>query len=205
MRLRLVLFAALGVAAAQAQSQLGTGAIAGVVQDSSGSVIIGAQITITQVETGLVREMVSGSGGQFTAPVLPTGRYTLRVTSPGFSALQQTDITVNVGSTATVTAVLKVGGVAETVTVEAIAQIDSTKTDESNLVNRKSIQDLPINGRRFFEFALLSPGVTRDGRFGLLSFRGASGNFNNFLIEGNDDNQAYFSENRGRYRVVSTL
>ena len=75
----------------------------------------------------------------------------------------------------------------------------------SSLVDRKEISDLPINGRRYYDFALLTPGVTRDGRFGLLSFRGTSGNFDNYMVEGNDDNQAYFSENRGRYRAPSTV
>ena len=72
-------------------------------------------------------------------------------------------------------------------------------------MDRREISDLPINGRRYYDFALLTPGVTRDGRFGLLSFRGTSGNFDNYMVEGNDDNQAYFSENRGRYRAPSTV
>jgi hypothetical protein len=190
---------------ALAQSQLGTGAIAGVVQDSSAGSVTGAEVTLTNKETGLVRKMVSGAGGQFAAPVLPTGAYKLRVTHAGFSALEQDDIVVNVGSTATVIAELKVGGIAETVTVEAAAAIDSAKTDESSLIDRKLIQDLPINGRRYYDFALLAAGVTRDARLGLLSFRGTSGSFNNYMVEGNDDNNAYFSENRGRYRTPSTL
>src|SRR5437870_4646664 len=160
---------------ALAQSQLGTGAISGVVQDSSSGVVTGADVTITNAQTGLVRKMVSGAGGQFSAPLLPIGVYKLRVSHPGFATLEQNDIVVNVGSTATVVAELKVGGVAETVTVESTAIIDSAKTDESNLIDRKSIQDLPINGRRYYDFALLSPGVTRDARLGLLSFRGSSG------------------------------
>jgi len=196
---------ALAAGAAFGQSQLGTGAISGVVQDTSGSVVADAQITVTNVETGLVREIVSGAGGQFVAPVLPTGNYKLRITKPGFSTLEQTDIIVNVGGAATVTAVLKVGGVSETVTVEDTAAIDSAQTDVSSLVDSSQIKELPINGRRYYDFALLAPGVTRDARLGLLSFRGTSGSFNNYMIEGNDDNDAYFSENRGRYRTPSTL
>src|SRR5438046_2747717 len=107
-----------------AQSQLGTGAISGTVQDSTAGVVTGADVTITNTETGLVRKMVSGAGGQFNAPVLPTGVYKLRVSHAGFSTLEQNDIVVNVGSTATLVAVLNVGGVAETVTVEGTALID---------------------------------------------------------------------------------
>jgi hypothetical protein len=190
---------------ALAQSQLGTGAISGTVEDASGSAVIDAQVTITNVETGLVRQLVSGSGGQFAAPVLPPGTYKLRVTKPGFAALEESDIVVNVGGTATVTAALKIGGVSETVTVEGGATIDVTQTDVSSLVDSTEIRNLPINGRRYYDFALLTPGVARDGRFGLLSFRGTSGNFDNYMVEGNDDNQAYFAENRGRYRTPSTV
>src|SRR6478672_1323863 len=105
---------ALVLSGAFAQSQLGTGAISGVVQDPSGAIIGGAQITITNTETGLVRSAASGSAGQFTAPVLPPGKYQLRVAKPGFSTLEQNDIVVNVGGTATLTAVLQVGAVSET-------------------------------------------------------------------------------------------
>jgi hypothetical protein len=192
--------------AAFAQSQLGTGAISGTVTDSSGGIVAGAGVTITNAETGLVRQLDSGPAGQFLAPVLPSGVYKIRVTKAGFSSLEKTDIAVSVGDTASVVLTLKVGDVAETVTVEAgAAAIDPTQTDVSSLVDRTEIRDLPINGRRYYDFALLTPGVTRDGRFGLLSFRGTSGNFDNYMVEGNDDNQAYFAENRGRYRAPSTL
>ncbi len=206
MRLGLLLsIVAIAALPALAQSQLGTGAISGMVQDASGSVVTDAQVTITNVETGLVRQLVSGAGGQFAAPVLPPGTYKLRVTKPGFAALEESDIVVNVGGTATVTAALTIGGVSETVSVEGGAAIDVTQTDVSSLVDNTEIRNLPINGRRYYDFALLTPGVARDGRFGLLSFRGTSGNFDNYMVEGNDDNQAYFAENRGRYRTPSTV
>src|SRR5262249_31320420 len=148
----------------------------------------------------------SNASGQFLAPVLPSGRYAIRVTKSGFARLERTDVEVTVGSVAAVTLALRVGDVAETVTGPSAAEaIDPAQTDVSSLVNRTEIRDLPINGRRYYDFALLAPGVTRDARFGLLSFRGTSGNFNNYMVEGNDDNQAYFAENRGRYRAPSTL
>src|SRR5262249_7176089 len=161
--------------------------------------------TILQDSTGLVRNMKSSSAGQFLAPVLPAGVYRIRIAKPGFSTLQEDDVVVNVGATANVSATLRVGDVAETVSVESNVTIDPTQTDVSSLVDSTQIRELPINGRRYYDFALLSPGVTRDGRFGLLSFRGQSGNFDNYMVEGNDDNQAYFAENRGRYRAPSTV
>lgn len=188
-----------------AQSQLGTGAISGQVRDSSGGSVPEAQITILQHETGLTRKLKSNEQGQFHAPVLPVGLYRLEVAKPGFATLEQDGIHVEVGATANVSAVLRVGDVAETVTVTGSAEIDPAQSDLSSQVDRTEISNLPINGRRYYDFALLTPGVARDGRFGLLSFRGASGSFNNYMVEGNDDNQAYFAENRGRYRAPSTL
>jgi Carboxypeptidase regulatory-like domain len=203
--MRYVLVLSLLASSLFAQSQLGTGAISGTVQDASGAAVPDAQITIKQAETGLVRTMKSSAAGQFLAPVLPTGSYKVQIAKTGFAPQEQDGLIVNVGATASLTVVLKVGDVSESVTVNATITIDAAQTDISSLVDRKEISDLPINGRRYYDFALLTPGVARDGRFGLLSFRGTSGNFDNYMVEGNDDNQAYFSENRGRYRAPSTL
>src|SRR5262245_18133067 len=112
---------ALSITAAFAQSQLGTGAISGIVQDPSGAVIASAELTITNVETGLARTVTSGSGGQFSAPVLPPGRYQVRAAKAGFSTLEQNDVVVSVGGTATLTAVLQLGQISETVKVEGSA------------------------------------------------------------------------------------
>ena len=203
--MRQTLLLSLFVTTVLAQSQLGTGAISGTVQDATGAAVPDAQITITQSETGLVRTMKSSAAGQFLAPVLPTGDYRVRIAKAGFATQQQDGVVVNVGATASIATVLVVGDVAQTVTVNAASSIDAAETDVSSLVDRREISDLPINGRRYYDFALLTPGVARDGRFGLLSFRGTSGNFDNYMVEGNDDNQAYFSENRGRYRAPSTV
>ncbi|MDX2268758.1 MAG: carboxypeptidase regulatory-like domain-containing protein [Bryobacter sp.] len=189
-----------------AQSQLGSGAISGTVQDPTRQVIPDAKIVVVAQATGLTRETVSNSGGAFTVPVLPPGTYTVKVSKDGFATLEQENVVVVVGSSTTVLAQLKVGSVNESVTItENAVLIDTTKTSDVSQVGRQEIQDLPINGRRFDQFALLSPGVARDGRFGLLSYRGQSGVFNNFMVEGNDDNQAYFSEARGRTRIASNI
>ncbi len=164
-----------------------------------------AKVTVRSNSTGLTRVVASAANGAFTASVLPPGLYTVRVEQAGFATFEQTNVEVNVGSTRTLILPLKVGEVTESITVSDTSLVDTTKTVEADLVDRKQIQDLPINGRRVDQFALLSPGVARDGRFGTLSFRGASGNFNNYTIEGNDDNQAYFSEPRGRTRIASSV
>src|SRR5262247_4064166 len=193
------------VSAALAQSQLGAGSISGTVSDSNGAVIPGATVRITNVGTGLVRTLTTSDSGQFSAPALPVGEYAARVEKTGFATLEQKGLVVNVGGTATLRLELKPGEANEVVNVAAEQTLDASRTEETTLINRIQINDLPINGRRADQFALLAPGVTRDGRFGLLSYRGQSGVFNNFTLEGNDDNQAYFSEARGRTRIASNI
>ena len=188
-----------------AQSQLTTGAISGTVQDADGGIISGATVTVLNEQTNLTRTLTTNDDGLFTAQVLPLGSYTVKVEKAGFSALEQKKVEVNVGRTTTLIPILQTGEVSAVVTVESVPIIDTTRTDESTLISRTQINDLPINGRRADQFALLAPGVTRDGRFGLLSYRGQSGVFNNFTLEGNDDNQAYFSEAAGRTRIASNI
>jgi carboxypeptidase family protein/TonB-dependent receptor-like protein len=191
--------------AALAQSQLGAGSISGTVSDSHGAAIAGATVTITNKGTRLVRTLTTGDSGQFSAPALPVGEYSARVEKTGFATLDQIGLIVNVGSATTLRLELKPGAANEVVNIIAEQTLDATRTEETTLINRIQINDLPINGRRADQFALLAPGVTRDGRFGLLSYRGQSGVFNNFTLEGNDDNQAYFSEARGRTRIASNI
>src|SRR5215813_15422760 len=97
------------------QTQLGTGAISGTVMDAAGSVIAGATVTVTNIDTGLVRNAQTTETGHFTVPVLPTGRYKVRVEAQGFSALEQENVTVNVGETATLQVKLKLGAIGETI------------------------------------------------------------------------------------------
>src|SRR5262249_15601892 len=191
------------VSAALAQSQLGTGSIIGTVSDSNGAVIPEATVRITNVGTGLVRTLTTSDSGQFSAPALPVGEDAARVEKTGFATLEQKGPIVNVGGTATLRLEWKPGEANEVVNVAAEQTLDASRTEETTLINRIQINDLPINGRRADQFALLAPGVTRDGRFGLLSYRGQSGVFNNFTVEGNDDNQSYFAEARGRTRIAS--
>ncbi|MDQ2745990.1 MAG: TonB-dependent receptor, partial [Acidobacteriota bacterium] len=188
-----------------AQSQLTTGAISGTVQDANGAIVDGAQVTVLNEETNLTRTLITNNDGLFVAPVLPVGNYTVKIEKEGFSVLEQKNLKVNVGRTTTIIPILQIGAVAAVVTVENTPIIDTVKTDESTLISRTQINDLPINGRRADQFALLAPGVSKDGRFGLLSYRGQSGVFNNFTLEGNDDNQAYFSEAAGRTRIASNI
>lgn len=193
-------------ATSRAQASLGTGVLSGTVLDAQGGAIAGARVTAINAGTGGTRELPTTTAGQFTIPVLPPGDYTVIVEHPGFAVLTRDGLTVTVGGTTPLRLVLQPEGVREALTVVADTPlIDTTATDESTLIDRRQINDLPINGRRADQFALLAPGVTRDGRFGLLSYRGQSGIFNNFTLEGNDANQAYFSQAAGRTRIASNV
>ena len=142
------------VAGAFAQSQLG--AISGAVQDPTGVMIGGATVTITNPATGMVRTLLTNGVGQFNAPALPAGEYQLKAELHGFVTVEQTVLVLNVGSTLTLRLAMKPGGVGETINVAAGATIDSGKTEEATVVNRNQINDLPINGRRADQFALLA-------------------------------------------------
>src|SRR5262245_6894627 len=206
MKTRILLVAALLAASIGAQSQLGTGAVSGVVLDASGKAVQAAAVVVTGDDTGLVRQTVTSATGDFSIPVLPTGKYALRVEKTGFNKLEQKNLNVSVGATVTLSLRLEVGVTSTQVEVTAEAPIvDTTKTAETMLIDRNEIDNLPINGRRYDQLARLAPGVTRDARFGLLSYHGMAGVYNNFTIEGNDDNQALFSEARGRTRIASSI
>jgi hypothetical protein len=193
------------MAAAFAQSQ-GTGSISGAIHDASGLPVPKAEITAVNTSTSLERRSLTDSLGSFTIPVVPTGEYNVKISAPGFGALEKRGVVVNVGAMATVTGELTLSSVQQTVNVEAAAPlVEQTRTEEASLVDRTQINNLPINGRRADQFALLVPGVARSGTFGLLSFRGMSSSFNNYMIEGNDDNQAYFGEARGRTREAFSI
>jgi outer membrane receptor protein involved in Fe transport len=189
---------------ARAQSA-GSSTVEGLVLDSSGAVLPGATVVVKNEETGIVRETTSDSGGRFRAGALQPGRYSVTATLQGFEAFEAKGLVASVGNTVTVDAHLRPAGVQEEITVTGEAPVDTTRTDVNNVVSDTAIQNLPINGRRWESFVLLSPGVTNDGGFGLVSYRGISGLYNNNTIDGVDNNQAFFSEARGRTRASYSI
>ncbi|MEK7829480.1 MAG: hypothetical protein AAB401_00255, partial [Acidobacteriota bacterium] len=121
--------------------------------------------------------------------------------STGFADFK-VELIVQVGRSTNVEASLKVTGAGETVQVIADAgEINTQSKEFSSNINQTAINELPINGRRWSNFAILTPGSVPDGSFGLISFRGISGLLNNNTIDGGDNNQAFFSEERGRTRI----
>jgi Carboxypeptidase regulatory-like domain/TonB dependent receptor-like, beta-barrel len=199
----LSLFLAAGFASAQTA---GTTNVEGVVTDSTGAVLPGVSVVVRNMDTNVVRETTTDSGGRYRAGALQPGRYEVSVSLSGFESKRTGDVPAHVGDTATVDFQLRPAGMAEEVTVTGESPlVDNTRTDVSNVVSRTAIENLPINGRRWENFVLLSPGVTNDGGFGLVSYRGISGLYNNNTVDGVDNNQAFFSEARGRTRASYTI
>src|SRR5260370_5855889 len=145
-------------------SQVNTGTISGVVQDTSGAVIAGAMVTIRNVDTGTARTLTSDEGGRYIAPVLPLGNYEVRGQQTGFQTEVRSGIVLTVGREEVINLTAKVGRVAARVTVAAEAPVMETTTAAmSSLVDDRSIRDLPLNGRSYDQLALLQPGVVTVG------------------------------------------
>lgn len=193
---------ALAVGAAFAQSSAGTASIQGVVTDPSGAVIPSVDIAVRNLETNASRTVQSNSAGRYEAVALQPGTYEIKATKAGFANLVRTGVTLAVGARAAVDLAMTVSGTAETVTVAAdAAAVETDKTEVSTAVNLKDMLNLPMNGRRWDAFVITTPGATNDGQYGLLSFRGISGLYNNNMVDGMDNNQAFFSEAKGRTRL----
>ena len=193
-------------AVAFAQSTAGTAAISGVVRDPSGAAVPDAKIVITTGTQGTLRTVTSNSGGIFSVPgLLPGSTYKVTVTASGYGEYEARDLDLQVGQNLNLNVNLTVGPTAAIIEVTAAgAMLQDTKTDLSQVIDSKLIQDLPINGRRVDSFVLLTPGVTNDSTFGLLTFRGVAGG-NGFLIDGNDTTEQFFNENAGRTRIASQI
>ncbi len=196
------LFVSMCGALAFAQSTT-EGAIGGTVYDTSGGVVGGARIVIHNNGTNAEQTATTDSSGYFRVANLTPGTYTVTVSRDGFAPYKAEQVIVQVGSLTDVSPRLVVGGSQETVEVTAEApQINYTSPEFAPTLNQEAISNLPINGGRWSSFAALTPGVVSDSSgFGLLSFRGMSTLLNNNTIDGADNNQAFFSEERGRTRI----
>lgn len=206
MRLKLAASLLAFAAAAFGQAAAGTAGISGVVHDPSGSSVPGAKVVISSTGQGTIRTLSTNADGVFTAPALTPGPgYKVAVNATGFNAYEAKDIELRVGQNLDLRIDLTVGGTSTSVEVTAAAQlVEDTKTDLSGVVDSRAIQDLPINGRRVDSFVLLTPGVSDDGNFGLLTFRGVAGQ-NSFLVDGTDTTEGFYNENAGRTRIASQI
>ncbi len=178
------------------------GAIAGTVFDSTGAVVPGAAVSIVNNGTNAETTLKSDASGYFKAPEVPPGNYTVTVTAPGFETFKEVNVIVVVNEVSDVTPHMVTGSATTNVEVTGEAPILNFESPEiSSTLSTHNIQDLPLNGGRWSDMTLLTPGAVGDSNgFGLISFRGISPTLNNVEVDGADDNQAYYSEERGRTR-----
>ena len=165
-------------------SQVNTGTISGVVQDSSGALIAGATITIRNVDTGTARTVTSDEGGRYIAPVLPLGTYEVQVQQSGFQTEIRRGITLTVGREAVINLTLSVGQQTQSVTVTGEAPLVNTTTAEiSGLVGEREVKDLPLNGRSFDALITLNPGAINYSALKATA-QGGTGEGNYFSVAG---------------------
>ena len=185
-----------------------TGAIRGTVVDSSGGRVTGAAVALVNDATGVHYEQTSDITGRFAFALLPAGDYSARVTAESMSPQISPAIHVAVGGASEVSFKLAVDGAHESVTVSAEPRsVETQPRGLSFVLDERAIMNLPLNGRRFTDLSLLTPGATQDPRGqnstsnGNLSFGGIRGLHTSYLVDGGDNNNAFFSQARGRYRA----
>ena len=179
------------------------GAIGGTVYDTNGAVVANAKIVVRNNGTNAETAITTDGSGFFRVNKLQPGTYTVTVTQQGFAPFKSEQVIVQVGSVTELSPHMAIGSSTETVEVTAEApQINSSTPEFAPTLNQTAISNLPINGGRWSSFAVLTPGVVANSSgFGLLSFRGISTLLNNNTVDGADNNQAFFSEERGRTRA----
>ena len=181
------------------QSSSATGRLEGTVTDSTGAAISDAEISVRNRNTGVFTNLPSRTEGDFTVLYLDPGTYDVEIEKAGFNKLILKDIAVAVGTRAIIHPQLSVGRVETSVSVNASTPlVDTAESSLGTVVDQQSINSLPLNGRNFTDFALLTPGATTDGDFGMISFNGVAGNFNNYTVDGGNNNNAFFAQQIGR-------
>ncbi len=169
----------------------GSGSIAGTVTDPAGAVVPGATVVVHSDDTGADRTLVTNGAGIYSAPFLQPGNYEVTASREGFSKAEHKGILLEVGRSLAIDFALTVQSETQTVSVTSETPIvDTDKTENSQEVTQDLVENLPIVGRRWDNFVLLTPGVTTDG--GLVSYRGISGLYNNNSVDGANNNQAFF-------------
>lgn len=186
-----------------------SGAIRGVVTDTTSARIPMAQVIITEQSTGIRRGTLTNDEGMFTVRSLPPGTYSVSVAAQSMQPADVNQVIVQLGSEVNLKLTMRVAGVPEEITVSGTGAPVATQTTEANaeVITEQNIQELPLNGRRFSDLALMVPGVTADPRgmtsssVGDLSSGGVRGFQTSFLVDGTDYNNGFFAQARGRYRA----
>jgi Carboxypeptidase regulatory-like domain/TonB dependent receptor-like, beta-barrel len=194
---------ALFVSSLRAQSTT-QGVVGGMVTGPDGLPLADAEIDLTSADTAHIYQARTDTQGNFRFLGLPPGNYEAWITQSGFARLHIARVPVEVGRFTPMPAHLTIAHAEETIEVrEPGAVIDLSSPALSTNIDETSIDELPSNSRRWSYFALLTPAVAPDQQgYGQLSFRGISVLLNNNTLDGSDNNQAFFSEERGRTRTA---
>jgi hypothetical protein len=146
-------------AAAQGVNLFDTGTITGTVADSTGAAIPGATVTALNTQTNFKKTVTTNGAGNFSAPSLPFGEYTVTAEAPSFAAATTKTLTLNVGSTVNVNLSLAVAGGKTTVNVTGTAvSVNTSSATAGTTLNATQIRNLPINGRDITNFLEIAPG-----------------------------------------------
>jgi hypothetical protein len=181
-----------------AQARLTGADLEGTVRDESGAVLPGATVTAVNVATNLTRTVTTDAHGHFVIPALPPGRYRISSELAGFARSTRENVNLLLGQSLDIDFSLKLAGTQEEITVAAEAPIvDVHDTSVSEVVGQQQIDNLPINGRNFISFSVITPGVTLDltpqqgaSATSGLSFAGQRARSNNIMVDGLDNNDA---------------
>jgi hypothetical protein len=175
-------------------SQLNLGSIAGTVTDSSGAVIAGATVTVTDMQRGVSRTLTTDTSGAYSAPSLTPGNYEVRAEYKGFQTLDRTGVAVGVAEAVRVDMSLQPGTEAQTVTVtEAVPLINVTNEVMSSTVEDTQLNQLPVNGHLYTKVLDFQPGVHGNpgGNSPNYQTDGASGQGNYFMLDGVENSNVF--------------
>jgi hypothetical protein len=191
----------LGTVALRAQTST-EGSIAGTVLDQSGAAVGSAAVTIHNMGTNAEIKLTTDSHGFYKAPLLEPGTYQVTISASGFAAYRADNVIVVVGQVTSIEPRLTVGASTASVQVtEQTPEMNLESPDFSDTLNYNALQSIPINNRRWSSLAMTTPGVVSNSNgYGLVSVRGISELLNNVEIDGADDNNDFYAEERGRTR-----
>lgn len=192
---------------AMVRAQSTTGVLSGTVYDPEHAILPNARILALNEANGAEYVGYSDGSGNYTLANLPPGTYSVDISASAFTANTAQHVVIELGRRTPLDTVLQVGASASTVNVETILPfVQATYPSVAANITESELLDIPTDSRRWSSFALLTPGVVSDGHGeGLLSFRGVSVLLNNNTVDGADNNEAFFSEERGRTRAPYSI
>ena len=178
------------------------GSIAGTVVDPSGAVIGNASIVITNIATNAQFKATTDGSGYFIVPLVEPGTYKVVVAAQGFAGYTADKVVVVVGQVTSLLPHLALASAqAEVIVTEQTPAMNLESPDFTDTLNNEALQNIPINNRRWSSLAMTTPGAVSDSTgYGYVSIRGIQYTLNNVEIDGADDNNAFYAEERGRTR-----